>query len=165
MAEAARIEGLIAPTIEAMGYDLVRVTVGGGRQSARLQVMAERKDRVPMTVDDCAEISRTISAVLDVEDPIESAYTLEVSSPGIDRPLTKPTDFERFKGYEARVETGRPIEGRKKFKGRLKGVDGSHVRIDCDGSEVRVPLGEVQKAKLVINEEMLAAAAAGRTER
>jgi ribosome maturation factor RimP len=166
MADAvARIERLIGPTIDSMGYELVRVTLGGGRQSAKLQVMAERKDRRPMTVEDCAEISRTISAVLDVEDPIESAYTLEVSSPGIDRPLTRPDDFERFKGFEARIESARPIEGRRKFKGILEGLDGGEVRIACDGAQIRVPLSEVQKAKLVINDALLKAASEARTER
>jgi ribosome maturation factor RimP len=166
MADAvARIESLIGPTIDSMGYELVRVTLGGGRQSVKLQVMAERKDRRPMTVDDCAEISRTISAVLDVEDPIESAYTLEVSSPGIDRPLTRPGDFERFKGFEARIESARPIEGRRKFKGILEGVEDGQVRIACDGTHVRVPLGEVQKAKLVINDALLNAASEARTGR
>lgn len=164
MDQTERIERLIAPTIEAMGYELVRVALGGGRQSARLQVMAERKDRAPMRVDDCAEISRTISAVLDVEDPIESAYTLEVSSPGLDRPLTRKGDFDRFKGFEARIESTRPIEGRRKFKGRLEGLDGETVRIRCDGAEVGVPLGEVAKAKLVITDELLKAAAKDGTE-
>jgi ribosome maturation factor RimP len=163
MADAvARIESLIGPTIDSMGYELVRVSLGGGRQSAKLQVMAERKDRRPMTVDDCAEISRTISAVLDVEDPIESAYTLEVSSPGIDRPLTRAGDFERFKGFEARIESARPIEGRRKFTGILEGVQDGQVRIACDGAQISVPLSEVQKAKLVINDALLNAA---RTER
>ena len=165
MVENARIEGLIAPTVEAMGYDLVRVAMGGGRGSQRLQVMAERKDRRPMTVDDCAEISRTISAVLDVDDPIEGAYTLEVSSPGLDRPLTRKPDFERFAGLVAKFELARPIDGRRKFKGRLKGLDGDRVRIDCDGEEVRVDLADVQKAKLVINDELLSAAASNGTER
>ena len=159
MDQATRIERLIAPTIEAMGYEVVRVALGGGRQSSRLQVMVERKDRAPMRVDDCAEISRTISAVLDVEDPIESAYTLEVSSPGLDRPLTRPADFERFKGYEARIESFRPIEGRRKFKGRLEGLDGEMVRIRCDGTELGVPLAAVTKAKLVITDELLKEAA------
>jgi len=165
MVDTSRLEALIAPTVEAMGYDLVRVSLGGGRQSARLQVMAERKDGVPMTVDDCAEISRTLSAVLDVEDPIEGSYTLEVSSPGIDRPLVKAADFDRFKGYEARFESARPIEGRRRFQGRLKGVEEGAVRIDCEGAEFKVPLDEVQKAKLVINEELLAAARSARTDR
>jgi ribosome maturation factor RimP len=163
MADAvARIEKLIGPTIDSLGYELVRVSLGGGPQSVKLQVMAERKDRRAMTVDDCAEISHTISAVLDVEDPIESGYTLEVSSPGIDRPLTRADDFERFKGYEARIESARPIEGRRKFKGILEGVQDGQVRIACEGAEIRVPLSEVQKAKLVINDALLNAS---RTER
>ena len=159
MDQTTRIERLITPTIEAMGYDVVRVSISGGRLSARLQVMAERKDRAPMHVDDCAEISRTISAVLDVDDPIESAYTLEVSSPGLDRPLTRPADFERFKGYEARIESTRPIEGRRKFKGRLEGLDGETIRTRCDGAELGVPLAAVAKAKLVITDELLKTAA------
>jgi ribosome maturation factor RimP len=164
MEETARIEGLIEPSLDAMGYELVRVHFSGGRRP-NLQIMAERKDRRAMTVEDCAEISRTLSAILDVEDPIASTYTLEVSSPGIDRPLTRPADYDRFAGFEAKLESAHPIEGRRKFKGRLKGLDGALVRIDCDGEEFKVPLGEVQKAKLVINDELLAAATSDRTER
>ena len=165
MAENERIERLIAPTVEGMGYDLVRIAIGGGRGSARLQVMAERKDGAAMTVEDCAEISRTISAVLDVEDPIESSYTLEVSSPGIDRPLTRKADFDRFKGHRAKLEAARPIDGRRKFKGLLKGLEGDEVRIDCDGAEFKVPFGLVQKATLVIDDELLSAATRNRTDR
>ena len=102
-----------------MGYELVRVHYGSGSGRPTLQIMAERLDRQPMTVDDCAEISRNISALLDVEDPLEDAYLLEVSSPGIDRPLIRPADYERFAGFEARLELTRPIEGRRRFRGRI----------------------------------------------
>lgn len=123
-----RIEALITPAVQAMGYDVVRVLVSG-QQRPVLQVMAERVDGAPMTVDDCADISRALSALLDVEDPITGAYTLEVSSPGIDRPLTRLADFVRFAGFEARVESALPIDGRKRFRGTLMGVQDEQVRI------------------------------------
>ena len=154
-----RISGLIAPTLEAMGFELVRVMSTGGRRPT-LQVMAERLDRAGMTVDDCAEISRAVSAILDVEDPIKEAYQLEVSSPGIDRPLIKPADFERFAGFEARVETDRLIEGQRKFKGRLLGVEEGVVRLALPEGERMLPLSSIRKAKLVLTDELLAAAEA-----
>ncbi|WP_044564255.1 ribosome maturation factor RimP, partial [Azospirillum sp. B4] len=117
-----RIAGIIAPSVEAMGYDLVRVSLTGNARPT-LQIMAERVDGAAMTVDDCAEISRAVSALLDVEDPIDVAYTLEVSSPGIDRPLTRPKDFERFAGFEVRVETSQPVDDRRRFIGMLKGIE------------------------------------------
>lgn len=142
-----------------MGYELVRVMNTGGRRPT-LQVMAERLDRTGMTVDHCAEISRAVSAILDVEDPIASAYELEVSSPGIDRPLTKPADFERFAGFVARVETDRLIEGQKKFKGQLLGIDDKVVRLALPEGEREVPFEAIRKAKLVLTDELLAAAEA-----
>lgn len=141
-----------------MGYELVRVLLQG-KQRPTLQIMAERTDRAAMTVDDCAEISRAVSALLDVEDPLPGAYQLEVSSPGIDRPLIRPEDFDRFAGFEARLETALPLDGRKRFKGRLLGRDGEGVRLRVsDGAEVLVPLDLLKKAKLVLNDELLAAA-------
>src|SRR3546814_3591833 len=107
---AARIEDMIAPSLAEMGYDLVRVSLTGGAARMTLQIMAERLDGAGMTVDDCAAISRAVSALLDVEDPIRGAYVLEVSSPGIDRPLTRARDYERFAGYEAKVELRRRSE-------------------------------------------------------
>ena len=111
-----------------------------------------------MQVDDCADLSRAISALLDVEDPIVGTYTLEVSSPGIDRPLTRIKDFERFAGFEAKVETQRPIGGRKRFRGKLIGIDGGQVRLHVDGVDVDVPYDEIAKARLVLTDELLAAA-------
>jgi ribosome maturation factor RimP len=160
---AQRIEGLIEPALTALGYDLVRVALQGGDSRPTLQIMAERRDGVGMTVDDCAEISRTVSALLDVEDPIAGAYTLEVSSPGIDRPLVKRGDFERFAGFEARVETVQPVNGRKRFRGRLMGVTGDDVRLretakaGAEDSETRVPLAAIAKAKLVLTDELIEA--------
>src|ERR1700691_3534201 len=119
---------IIEPSLEAMGYRLVRVAFLGARR-ATLQIMAERLDDTPMTVEDCTEISRSVSALLDVADPIADAYMLEVSSPGIDRPLTRPEDYDRFAGFEAKIELGQPIDGRKRFRGRLLGRAGDHIRL------------------------------------
>lgn len=160
-AEVARIVG---PTVEAMGYELVRVHLSGGGQPT-LQVMVERADREQMTVDHCAEVSRAVSALLDVEDPIPSAYTLEVSSPGIDRPLTRPADFDRFAGFEAKLETRRPIDGRRRFRGAVIGRAGTAgdrvaMRVDQDGgaATVEIPLDAVHRAKLVLTDALLASA-------
>lgn len=157
---SARVAEIVAPSIAAMGYGLVRVQLMGGRAPI-LQVMAERLDGAGMTVDDCARISRAVSALLDVEDPIESAYTLEVSSPGVDRPLVALRDFERFAGHLAKVETRVPVDGRKRFRGALVGVEGDLVRLELDDDgTVLVPFAEISRAKLVITDELLAAAAA-----
>jgi ribosome maturation factor RimP len=156
---ANEIAPLIEPSLEAMGYRLVRVAFLGARR-ATLQIMAERIDDAPMTVDDCTEISRSVSALLDVADPIAEAYLLEVSSPGLDRPLTRPEDYDRFAGFEAKVELERPLDGRKRFRGRLLGraPDSSdHVRLAGDSGEVRLPLADIAKAKLVITDDLLAA--------
>ncbi|HIJ62798.1 MAG TPA: ribosome maturation factor RimP [Rhodospirillaceae bacterium] len=153
---AERISALISPSLEALGYELVRAMVQG-RQNLTLQIMAERRDRQPMSVEDCAEISRALSALLDVEDPIAGAYTLEVSSPGIDRPLTRPADYERFAGFDARLEAARPVDGRKRFRGKLLGLDpGGAVRLLTDDGEVAVPMTEVKSAKLILTDELIA---------
>ena len=152
---AARVAALIAPPLESLGYGLVRVQfVPGGR--ATLQIMAERLDQQPMQIEHCTEISRAVSALLDVEDPLPGRYDLEVSSPGIDRPLTRPNDFERFAGFEAKLETGRPIAGRKRFRGRLLGLAEDAVRLKEGDAEHRLPLAEIVKAKLVLTDELLA---------
>jgi ribosome maturation factor RimP len=153
---AGDIAPIIEPSLEAMGYRLVRVAFLGA-QRATLQIMAERIDDAPMTVDDCTEISRSVSALLDVADPIAGAYMLEVSSPGLDRPLTRPEDYDRFAGFEAKIELGQPLDGRRRFRGRLLGRDVDHVRIAGDAGEVRLPLTAISKAKLVINDDLLAA--------
>ncbi len=160
MDRLSRVCGIIQPSVEAMGYDLVRVQFSGGMRPV-LQVMVERVDRIAMTVKDCARISRALSALLDVEDPIEGHYTLEVSSPGIDRPLTRLADFERFAGFEAKVELRGMIDGRKRFRARIEGVEGETVRLLVDGetgpAPVGVPFGEIAKAKLVLTDELIAA--------
>ena len=155
MALSQAIERIITPTVEGMGYELVRLTVSGGHRKT-LQVMAERKDGLNMSLDDCTHLSRAISAVMDVEDPIEGAYSLEVSSPGIDRPLTRPKDYARFAGFEAKLETRAPIDGRKRFKGRLKGLEAEKVKIEVEGAELALPLEEIEKAKLVLTDDLIA---------
>ena len=150
------IAPIIEPSLEAMGYRLVRVAFLGAKR-ATLQIMAERIDDVPMTVDDCTDISRSVSALLDVADPIAGAYMLEVSSPGIDRPLTRPEDYDRFAGFEAKVELGRPLDGRKRFKGRILGRTQDHVRMVAEHGEVSLPLADIAKAKLVITDDLLKA--------
>lgn len=156
MDQATLISRLIEPSLKAMGYDLVRVQLGGG-QNLRLQIMAERADRKEMTVEDCADISRDVSAILDVEDPIRSAYTLEVSSPGIDRPLVRLEDYSRFAGFVARVESTVAVDGRKRFVGKLLGVEADEVRIDVDGTVYAVPFDAIHRGKLVLTDELLAA--------
>lgn len=153
---------LIEPTVRDLGFDLVQVRLSGGTRPT-LQVMAEPVDpERRMTVDDCAEISRAVSAVLDVADPIAGAYSLEVSSPGIDRPLVRPADFARFAGLEARVETAGPLAGgRKRFKGLIEGLAEGEVLLREEGGELaRIPLAAVRKAKLTLSEALLKGAAA-----
>lgn len=156
MDRVGEIERLVEPPLAGLGYRLVQVQFVSGR-TPTLQVMVERGDGSSMTVDDCAEISRSLSAVLDVEDPIGGSYTLEVSSPGIDRPLVRKADFARFAGFEARLETRRLIDGQRRFKGRLTGVEGEEVMMDCDGGEARIPFGDILRGKLSLTDELIAA--------
>ncbi|MGQ9366357.1 ribosome maturation factor RimP [Azospirillum sp. ST 5-10] len=156
MDATARIEQIVSPSIEAMGYEVVRVQLSGTQRPV-LQIMAERADGAPMTVEDCADISRSVSALLDVEDPIAGAYTLEVSSPGLDRPLTRLKDFERFAGFEAKLEARVAIDGRKRFKGRLRGVEGDEVRIETEQGAAGIAFDNIQRAKLVITDDLIRA--------
>ena len=150
-----RIAEMIEPSLDAMGYRLVRVAVlGAGRMT--LQIMAERRDEAAMTVEDCADISRSVSALLDVADPIAGAYTLEVSSPGIDRPLVRPEDYDRFAGFEAKIELSQPLSGRKRFRGRLLGRAGDRVRLIAETGEVQVPLSAITRAKLILTDDLIA---------
>jgi ribosome maturation factor RimP len=140
---ATPVQALIEPTVEAMGFNLVRVAFTGDVETV-LQIMAERPDG-SMTIDDCADLSRAISAILDVEDPIPGEYNLEVSSPGIDRPLVRPKDFERFAGFEARIVLQSHIEGQRKFRGHLIGVTG----------EFALAFGDIANAKLILTDELI----------
>ena len=152
-----RLAEIITPVIEDMGFELVRVRFMGGKTKT-LQIMAERPAG-GIEVDDCARISTAVSAVLDVEDPLEDAYTLEVSSPGIDRPLTRLKDFDAWEGYEAKLETVEMIDGRRRFKGILQGSadDEVLVEIDVDGEPATVGLkfDWLSDAKLVLTDELI----------
>ncbi|SDD67297.1 ribosome maturation factor RimP [Ruegeria marina] len=152
-----RLAEIVGPVIEDLGYELVRIRLMSGKTTT-LQIMADKPDG-GIEVDDCAEISNAVSATLDVEDPILDAYTLEVSSPGIDRPLTRLKDFEMFEGYEARIETTELIDGRRRFKGELAGVEGDEVLINLDQNGETVTIGLqfdwLSDAKLVLTDELI----------
>ncbi len=150
-----RVADIIEPALEDMGYALVRVQLSGTKRP-QLQIMAEHKNLGPMTVDDCADISRAVSALLDVEDPISGAYNLEVSSPGIDRPLVRLNDYDRFKGLVAKVDMAQPVDGRKKLTGRIAGIEGETVKVETDQGEIAVAFTDIAKAKLVITDDLLA---------
>lgn len=153
-----RLAAIITPTIEDLGYELVRVRLMGGKTRI-LQIMADRPEG-GINVDDCAKISTGVSALLDVEDPIEENYTLEVSSPGIDRPLTRLKDFDMWNGYEARVETTEMIDGRRRFKGFIAGTEGDEVLITIEegGEEVTIGLNFewLSDAKLLLTDDLIA---------
>lgn len=149
-----RIEDIVAPTVVGMGFEVVRVAMSRG--GGTLQIMIEPADGRPMDVEDCANVSRALSAVLDVEDPIPGTYTLEVSSPGIDRPLTREKDYIRWAGHIARMETTEPVDGRRRFKGLLLGFENGAARLKLDdGKEVVVPLAIVSRAKLELTDALL----------
>lgn len=148
-----RMAEIITPVIEDLGYELVRVRLMSGKTTA-LQIMAD-KPNGGIEVDDCAVISNAVSAVLDVEDPILDAYALEVSSPGIDRPLTRLKDFAMFEGYEAKIETGELIGGRRRFKGELAGVEGEEVLINIEEGTIGLQFDWLTDAKLVLTDELI----------
>lgn len=155
-----RLAGIVQPTIEGLGFELVRLRLMGGKRNT-LQIMAERPDGW-IEVDDCARISRAVSAVLDVEDPIGGEYVLEVSSPGIDRPLTRLKDFERYEGYEVKIETAEAIDGRKRFKGVLAGVQDGEILVEIPEGVIGLDFGLLADAKLVLTDELIAESLAGR---
>ena len=154
-AEDRSLLELLDPVADACGYEIVRLRLMGGA-TRRLQIMAERPDG-DMNVEDCTRLSRAISEVMDAADPISGEYTLEVSSPGIDRPLTRLKDFETYEGLEARIELDRLAENRKRFKGVLAGVDGDSVGIDLEGEQetAMVPFAWIVEAKLVLNDQLM----------
>lgn len=156
-----RLAEIIAPVVQDLGYELVRVRLMGGKHQT-LQVMADRPEG-HIEVDDCAAISTAISATLDVEDPLEDAYTLEVSSPGIDRPLTRFKDFDVWEGYDVRIETTEAIDGRRRFRGVLAGIDGDEILVTLAeagdrGSPVTIGLqfDWLSDAKLVLTDDLVA---------
>lgn len=151
---AEKIEAAITPSLTSMGFELVQVKFMDGKKSQTLQIMAERPDG-SMTLDDCAMVSRQVSAVLDVEDVIPTAYRLEVSSPGIDRPLVKLTDYPKYIGHTVKIETVLPIEGRKRFTGSIKAVQAANIIITVDGKDVTLPFADIQTAKLVLTDALI----------
>lgn len=166
-AEDHRLLELLDPVAEAAGYAIVRLRMMGGEGRRRLQVMAERPEDGEMGIDDCTRLSRALSEVLDAADPVEGEYVLEVSSPGIDRPLTRPEDFETYEGLEARIELDRMAEGRKRFKGRLAGFENGAVGLDLEGEEetAMIPFDWIIEAKLVLNDELMKRGAEQRAQR
>lgn len=159
-----KIAALIIPSLQDLGYELVRVQLGGGKNRPTLQIMAEPAEPAPgsdpgaakrmMNVDDCSLISQQISALLDVNDAIPGAYVLEVSSPGIDRPLTRVKDFQNWSGHEALIETHDRIDGRGRFRGVFE-FAGDHIMLAQDGKTYQIPFTEIRKAKLVLTDELI----------
>ncbi len=155
----SRIAATITPSIEHMGYELVRVLILG-RERPTVQVMADRADGAQISVEDCERITHAVSAVLDVDDPLPGAWTLEVSSAGIDRPLTRVKDWVRFAGHQARVEMLMPHEGRRRFTGIILGADATHARLRLDGGDdVTLTLSEIRRAKLMLTDALIEATA------
>ncbi len=160
MADIAALTALIEPEAEALGLRLVRVGMFGGTSDPTLQVMAERPDTRQLTLDDCAALSRRLSEIFDEIDPIEEAYRLEVSSPGIDRPLTRVADYDDWAGHEARLKLVEPIEGRKMFDARLEGVEGDDtVVVIAKHGAMRIPYEAIASAKLVLTDKLIQATA------
>jgi ribosome maturation factor RimP len=154
---AAEIAALVEPTLNDMGFRIVRVTISG-RNGTTVQIMAERPDGT-MTVEDCADVSRQLSPLLDAHDPIAGQYALEISSPGIDRPLARASDFVAWAGHEAKVETRELVDGRRRFRGVLKGLDGDRVLVevppDQGGPDVALPIGLIAEARLLLTDELI----------
>ena len=157
-----KIADLATPVIQDLGFALVHVKIVGEGRGQNVQIMAENAETRKITLDECAAISRALSPVFEVEDPIEGAYRLEVSSPGIDRPLTREEDFAHYIDFEAKIEIDRPLEsGQKKFRGTLKACDDGVIVIDTEQGEAHLPFTHVTKAKLVLNDHLLKATANG----
>jgi len=155
----ARLSAIFAPTLEFMGYEVVRVAVLG-RQNPTVQIMIDRADGAPIAVEDCETVSYQVSTMLQVDDPMPGPWTLEVSSPGIDRPLTRAKDWVRYAGHLARAETVFPVDGRKRFSGIVLGADDAAARLRLDdGKEVSLPLADIRRAKLVLTDALIDATA------
>lgn len=159
MEQTDKISQLISPAVEALGYEVVRVAMQSSPRggASTLQVMVERPDRT-MTVEGCAQVSREISVILDVEDPIAAEYVLEVSSPGLDRPLTRKKDFVDFAGFEAKIEMKQAVSDRRRYRGMLGGMAEDDVLITVDGEEYKLDFDSIHRAKLVLTDALLTAA-------
>jgi ribosome maturation factor RimP len=161
MADVAAVRKLVEPEVQDLGYRLVRVAMTGGHSDPTLQVMAERPDTRQLDLGDCERISRRLSDLLDEADPIEGGYRLEVSSPGIDRPLTRLADYDDWKGYEARVTLAEPLNGRKQFTGTLEGVGEADAVLVAgkDGQHYSIPFSSIASAKLLLTDALINATA------
>ena len=163
-ADLAAVTKLIEPEVKALGFDLVRVAMTGGKSDPTLQIMAERPDTRQLTIDDCSDISRRLSDLLDEADPIDEAYRLEVSSPGIDRPLTRLSDYADWAGHEARLRFDQPIDGAKQVSGIIAGVTGDIVRVTTTKGLREVPFHSIASAKLLLTDKLIKATAPLSTE-
>ena len=151
---AARVAVLAGPVLASLGYSLVRVRISGFA-GCTVQIMAERPDGT-MSIEDCEAVSRALSPVFDVADPIEGSYRLEISSPGIDRPLVRRSDFDRYAGHVAQIEMQAPIDGRKRFRGELHGTDGEYARIRCDETnDILLRIDDMAEARLVLTDALV----------
>jgi ribosome maturation factor RimP len=165
MADIGEVKQLIEPEVKSLGYDLVRVAMVGGTSDPTLQVMAERPDTRQLDLGDCETISRRLSDWLDANDPLEGSYRLEVSSPGIDRPLTRLHDYAEWAGHEARISLAEPHHGRKQFSGTLDGIEGTNVKLtDKSGQPHSFPFSAISSAKLLLTDKLIAATAPLSTE-
>jgi ribosome maturation factor RimP len=161
MERLTALEERVEPTLEAMGFEVVRIALTGNEGRRTLQVMADRRDGSQISVDDCADISTALSAIFDVEDPVSGTYDLEVSSAGIDRPLTRLKDFTTYATFLVKLETKVPVSGRKRFRGRLEGLNADgKVVMRIDDAEITIAFENISTAKLVLTDELMAAAAA-----
>ena len=163
-ADLTAVTKLIEPEVKALGFDLVRVAMIGGKSEPTLQVMAERPDTRQLTIDDCTDISHKLSDLLDEQDPIEGGYRLEVSSPGIDRPLTRLSDFADWAGHEARIKFIAPVDAARQVTGDIVGIDGEIIAIDTPKGRREVAFGNIQSAKLTLTDKLINATAPLSTE-
>ncbi len=159
MTDIAAVAKQIEPEIQSLGFDLVRVAMIGGTSDPTLQIMAERRDTRQLALADCEAISRRLSEWLDANDPIDGAYRLEVSSPGIDRPLTRPADYADWTGHEARLKLDPPVDGAKQVSGNIEGIDGDTVRISSPNGERAIPFAAIASAKLLLTDKLINATA------
>lgn len=169
MTDTAAIARLIEPAVKDLGFDLVRVAMIGGKSDPTLQVMAERPETRQLTIDDCADLSRAISDIIDPleesgRDLIEGAYRLEVSSPGIDRPLTRRSDFGDWAGHEARIRFVEPVDTAKQVSGIIEGIDGETIRVATPKGERKVDFANIASAKLILTDKLINATAPLSTE-
>ena len=169
MTDITAIAALIEPAVKELGFDLVRVAMIGGKTDPTLQVMAERRDTRQLTIDDCADLSRKISDIIDPleesgRELIEGAYRLEVSSPGIDRPLTRRTDFTDWAGHEARIKFAEPVDTAKQVSGIIEGIDGDTIRVTTPKGERMVDFANIASAKLLLTDKLINATAPLSTE-